>query len=103
MGTRYGDAYNISKKDTGKSVILKHNKGLAEWWIYRQKKSRFIDTFGKKLKEDEKYLYCIIACDGANDGIRQQNEGFIAVEGVKFTNDENGEDLDDYLYKTGQK
>jgi hypothetical protein len=103
MGTRYSDAFNIKKKDTGKSVILKHREGLAEWWIYREKKSRFTDAFGKKLNTGETYLYCIVVCEDTNDGIRQQNEEYIAIEGVKFTNDDKGNDLDDYLNKTNRK
>ena len=102
MATRYSDAFNIKKADVGKSVTLKHYKGMAEWWVYRTKDSRFVDTFGKQLKAGEKYLYCIIACDGAGDGIRQQNESLIAVEGVKFCNGDT-KDLDDYLNKTGRK
>jgi hypothetical protein len=96
MGVRYSDAFNIVKDDVGKSVYKKHYKDLTEWWIYREKKSRFVDARGKQLKQGETYLYCVIVCE--NDYIRQQNEKFIAVEGVKFTE----EGLDDYLRKTGR-
>lgn len=99
MGQRYSDAFNIRKSDIGKSVILKHSKYLAQWWIWRQRNSRFVDLVGKKMKTNDNYLYCIIACDDADDGIRQENEEFIAIEGIKFTNDDKGNDLDDFKRK----
>jgi len=99
MGTRNSDAFNIKKADIGKSVFLKHYKEFSEWWVYRTKESRFVDLFGKQLKKGEQYLYCIIICNNEGDGIRQQNEGLIAIEGIKFDNGET-KDLDDYLRKT---
>ncbi len=95
MAKRYSDAFNIRKSDIGKTVLRKTCKGICEWWIYRKVESRFIDTTGKKLKTDEEYLYCVIAC-GDNYGLRQENTDFIAVEGWKFTED----DLKEYLQKT---
>lgn len=97
---RYSDAFNIRKTDIGKSVIKKTYKELTEWWIYREREGRFVDLTGQKMKTGDRYLYCVIACEG-NYGIRQENEEFIAVEGMKFTDDECGDDLTDYLHKTG--
>ena len=97
MAVRESNAFNINKADIGKSVIKKKYKDLTEWWIYRTKKSRFVDARGKGLNTAETYLYCIIVC-ADEYGIRQQNEKFIAIEGIKFTE----EDLDDYLSKTGR-
>jgi hypothetical protein len=96
MAVRYSDAFNIVKSDVGKSVYKKRYKDLTEWWIYREKRSRFVDARGKELKQGEKYLYCIILC--ADEYIRQQNEKFIAIEGVKLTE----KDLDEYLSRTGR-
>lgn len=96
MPARYSDAFNIVKEDIGKSVYKKHFKGLTEWWVYRQKESRFVDTRGKTLDEGESYLYCIILCEG--DVIRQQNKKYIAIEGVKLTENE----LDEYLSRNGR-
>lgn len=96
MAVRYSDAFNIVKNDIGKSVYRKRYKDLTEWWIYRQKKSRFVDARGKTLKQDETYLYGIIVC--GDECIRQQNEKFIAIEGVKLTE----KDLDEYLSRTGR-
>lgn len=96
MAIRPSDAFNIVKNDIGKSVIKKRYKDLTEWWIYREKTSRFVDARGKSLKHGETYLYCIIVC--ADEYIRQQNAQYIAIEGIKFTE----EDLDDYLIKTGR-
>ena len=97
MASRYGRAYNITKKEIKTLVQLKHHGNVSEWWIYRKKESRFIDTQGKNLQQNEIYLYCIIICDKENNGKRLENEGFIAVEGVKVTNDEEGNDLDNYI------
>ena len=96
MAIRPSDAFNIVKDDIGKSVFRKKYKDLNEWWIYREKTSRFVDARGKELGYGEIYLYFIIVC--SDEYIRQQNEKFIAVEGIKFTE----KDLDDYLRKTGR-
>lgn len=102
MAVRHGTAYNIVKKDIKTNVILKHYDGVSEWWIYRKKESRFVDATGKNLKQGEKYLYCIILSDSESNGKRQENEDFIAVEGYKITNDEQGKDLTKYLSNTGR-
>ena len=96
MAIRSSDAFNIIKTDIGKSVYRKRFKDIIEWWIYREKTSRFVDLRGKELKNGEPYLYCIIAC--ADEYIRQQNEKYVAIQGIKFTET----DLDDYLRKTGR-
>ncbi len=96
MAIRSSDAFNIVKTDIGKSVIKKRFKDIIEWWIFREKTSRFVDARGKELKNGERYLYCVITC--ADEYIRQQNENYIAIQGIKFTES----DLDDYLRKTGR-
>lgn len=97
MASRYGRAFNITKTDIKRLVFLKHQPGVAEWWIYRKKESRFFDVRGKNMQQDETYLYAIIICDTENDGIRAENEQYIGLEGVKVTNDEGSNDLDRYV------
>lgn len=97
MGKRFSDAYNINKQDIGGKVKKQTKNHLCEWWIYKEKESRFVDSVGKNMKMNELYLYCIIVTEEGNEGIRQQNDKFIALAGIKLTDDEEGKDLSLYL------
>lgn len=90
----------IYKKDLqNRTVVKKDFKGLTEFWIFTPKKTDLILSNSAKQQLD-KELTIIILC--GNNYIMVENEEAFAVEGVKFTNDEKGNDLHNYLRETGR-
>lgn len=92
--------FTIFKKDLNSGLIKKkERKNLIEYWIYRQKESPLYSLDGKKMKTNEiDKLHCIILCD--KDHITEEGQKGYFVNGVRFTDDERGNDLTNYLRKT---
>ena len=101
MGVRPSKHFVIVKKDLeSKMVVKRTHQNIIEYWIYKPKESTLILT--KEAKQSmPRELSSIIIC--ANDHIKCKNaEGAITIEGVKFTNDITGNNLQEYLIKTGR-
>jgi len=101
MGVRPSKHFVIVRKDLENKMVIKKNfRDVIEYWIYKPKQSTLILT--KEAQQAmPKELSSIIMC--VNDHIQcKDGEGAITIEGVKFTNDVTGNDLQEYLNKTGR-
>jgi hypothetical protein len=90
----------IFKKDLlNENVLKKDFKGLTEFWIYTPKKTDLILS-KSAIQQLNKELASIIIC--GRGYIMVENAEAFTVEGAKFTNDEKGNDLYNYLRETGR-
>jgi hypothetical protein len=93
--------YIILKKDLESGTVKKKNwKDLIEYWVYNPKKSDLVAPDGEQLELEDSELSSIIAC--GREHIQDDDERRLFIEGVKFTDDIEGNDLAEYLKKTGR-
>lgn len=84
-------------------VIKKRYKDLDEYWVYRNtKSSSLVNVMCKPLEIEEKYLFAIISCGNNHITLRNEEKKFVEIEGMRFTDDLESNDLDDYLRKTNR-
>lgn len=99
MSVRPSKIFNIFRKDLKNgSIRKKEYKDIVEYWIYKYRESAILNPIGEKILSGDKYLYAIIACGRSH--ITSENENKLEIEGIRFKNDLDGNDLDDYLKKT---
>lgn len=98
---RYGNAFPIFYSELNKGLVKIHNyKDYTEYWIHRYLPSSVIGPSGNPLLSDETYLWGIVVC--LPNHIKDKNDKEFLVEGVRFTNDEKGQDIETYLNKTNR-
>lgn len=91
--------YAIVKKDLDDGLVKKKEyEGMVEYWAYRRKESSIVSPGGGNFVTDDLFLYAVIICP--REHVTLDTEKYYEIEGVKFTNDFAGQDLDDYLNKT---
>lgn len=95
-------AFVILQRDLDSGLVKKQETrdGMIEYWVYKRKVSDLISPRGNNYLTNEKELYAIILCP--RDHITTKDEehgGRIFMEGCRFTNDIEGQDLEDYLRK----
>lgn len=108
---RSGHRWIIFFKDLKNGLVRKENftyKGqhYTEYYIYKVKKTKtgLFDARGKFIlrKDDRPTLSALICCGASQSHIKKNLPDSLIVEGIKFTNDKYGNDINEYLRKTGR-
>lgn len=97
--------YFVIKDDDIKNgfVIKRRYKDLNEYWVYRNtKSSSLVNVMCKPMAIEEKYLFAIISCGDNHITLRDNEQKFVEIEGMRFTDDLESNDLDNYLCKTNR-
>jgi len=98
---RHSKMFKILYKDLDEGMVKIHTyKDYTEYWVYRYSPSGVLGKNGMPLPSEETYLWGIIVC--LPQHIKSQNDTEKVIEGVRFTNDEYGQDIEPYLRKTGR-
>lgn len=93
--------FAIIKKDLENGLVKKkEHAGLIEYWAYRRKKSSIVSPTGGNFLSDDVKLHAIVVCARDHITLDNKEKGYFEIEGIKFTNDIESNDLDDYLKKT---
>ena len=91
----------LLQKDLDDGLVkVKERNDFIEYWIYEYEKSDLLSTTGKYLLNTNKKLKSVIMC--ARNHIQCKEGERIFIEGVRFTDDLNGQNLDEYLKKTNR-
>lgn len=100
---RYSKGFIILKKDLASNKVQKkeYKNDFYEYWIYKEKTSSLMGIDGKYLGTGDFELSVIIACEHNSNHIKGETEKAYFVEGYRFTDDEQGNDLSEYRNKTG--
>jgi len=102
---RYSKNFIILNKDLENKTVQKkeYKDEFYEYWIYREGQSSLLGLDGKPMGNNRKELYAIITCEYNSTHIKEETPKGYLIEGLKFTNDKHGNDLSEYLGKTGRK
>jgi hypothetical protein len=101
------DTLMIIKNDL-KAGIVKEviYDGMKEYWIYSNPNAAKMNTqgqiVGKTEEIGEQKLKYIIMCENKPEHINCDHVNNIVISGIRFSNDDLGQDLSDYLLKTGR-
>lgn len=83
-----------------KNTTAKLIKEFYEYWIYKKGQSSLLGTDGKHIGNKKFSLKAIIVCEHNSKRIKKETPKAYLIEGIRFTNDGNGNDLATYLSKT---
>ena len=101
------DTFMIIKQDLEAGIIEKKiHDGMLEYWIYSSPNASKMGTHGMIVGTTgdvtEKVLKYIIMSENKPEHINCDHVNNIVVSGIRFSDDDMGQDLTDYLGKTGR-